>query len=228
MTTAQMIQVAIVDPRGELDAFVHELTKINPNIALLSADSESGDLVFPTGTDVAVIGSADAYGAGLSEAIALARDAAIPAVALMPAIDLLDVDLSAGAVEVCFPPHTSEDIEARIRAVRRRAGKEGSPNQITVDALSIDQEKYEVRVAGRRIDLTYKEYELLKVLAASPGRVFSRESLLRTVWDYDYFGGTRTVDVHIRRLRAKTDDATHRFIETVRNVGYRFRAPGSA
>lgn len=228
MTTTQMIQIAFVDPRGELSAFVHELTRINPNVRLVSAESESGETGFPSGTDVVIVGSADAYGAGLSEAIAAARDAAIPAVALMPATDLLEIDLSTGVLELCFPPHSAEEIEARIRAVRRRAGKEGSPNRIAVDALIIDQEKYEVRVAGRRIDLTYKEYELLKVLAANPGRVFSRESLLRTVWDYDYFGGTRTVDVHVRRLRAKTDDATYRFIETVRNVGYRFRVPGSA
>ncbi len=64
---------------------------------------------------------------------------------------------------------------------------------------------------------------MLKVLASNPGRVFSREALLKEVWDYDYFGGTRTVDVHVRRVRAKTNDARHRFIETVRNVGYRFR-----
>jgi DNA-binding response OmpR family regulator len=74
------------------------------------------------------------------------------------------------------------------------------------------------------VDLTFKEYELLKVLVSNPGRVFSREALLREVWEYDYFGGTRTVDVHVRRVRAKTNDARYHFIETVRNVGYRFRA----
>lgn len=73
------------------------------------------------------------------------------------------------------------------------------------------------------MDLTYKEYELLRFLASRPGRVFTREALLSQVWGYDYFGGSRTVDVHIRRLRAKIEDASHSFIDTVRGVGYRFR-----
>jgi DNA-binding response OmpR family regulator len=89
--------------------------------------------------------------------------------------------------------------------------------------LSIDTERYEVLVRGRRVDLTYKEYELLKFLATHPDRVFTREELLSKVWGYDYFGGTRTVDVHIRRLRSKIEDAPHTYIDTVRNVGYRFR-----
>ena len=76
---------------------------------------------------------------------------------------------------------------------------------------------------GRRIALRFKEYELLRLLATSPGRVFTRDALLRKIWGYDYFGGTRTVDVHIRRLRSKIEDAEHSFIETIWAVGYRFR-----
>ena len=79
-------------------------------------------------------------------------------------------------------------------------------------------------MAGRKVLLTFKEYELLKLLASTPGRVYSRDKLLDQVWGYQYFGGTRTVDVHVRRLRSKIEDASHTFIETVRNVGYRFRA----
>ena len=92
---------------------------------------------------------------------------------------------------------------------------------IIIAQQSIDVEKYEVRISGHKVDLTYKEYELLKVLAANPGRVFTREALLRTVWDYDYFGGARTVDVHVRRLRAKIADGNQRLIETIHKVGYR-------
>jgi DNA-binding response OmpR family regulator len=76
---------------------------------------------------------------------------------------------------------------------------------------------------GDKVDLTFKEYELLKYLASNPGRVFSREALLRAVWAHDYFGGTRTVDVHIRRIRSKIDDFKNQFIETQWNVGYKFR-----
>ncbi|MBI2857252.1 MAG: winged helix-turn-helix transcriptional regulator, partial [Chloroflexi bacterium] len=94
---------------------------------------------------------------------------------------------------------------------------------ITRGDLTIDSADYEVRLGGRRVDLTYREYQLLKYLASSPGRVLTRESLLANVWGADYYGGDRTLDVHIRRLRSKLEDASHVFIETVRNVGYKFK-----
>ena len=90
--------------------------------------------------------------------------------------------------------------------------------------LRIDLERYEVWLGRKKIGLTYKEYELLKFLASNPGKVFPRDTLLDEVWGYNYFGGTRTVDVHIRRLRSKIEDRDHAFIETVRSVGYRFIA----
>ena len=89
--------------------------------------------------------------------------------------------------------------------------------------LVIDLAKCEVSLSGRLIPLTFKEYELLRFLASNRGRVFTREALLNKVWGYDYYGGDRTVDVHIRRLRSKIEDPTHTFIETVRNIGYKFR-----
>jgi DNA-binding winged helix-turn-helix (wHTH) protein len=88
--------------------------------------------------------------------------------------------------------------------------------------LKIDTEKYLVTLEDKKIDLTFKELELLKVLASNPGRVFSRENLLKNIWDYDYYGGTRTVDVHVRRLRRKIEDHKNNFIETIWNVGYKF------
>lgn len=93
--------------------------------------------------------------------------------------------------------------------------------------LVINMASCEVSVAGRLIELTFKEYELLKFLARDPGRVHSRQALLDRVWGYDYFGGDRTVDVHVRRLRSKLEDANHTFIDTVRNVGYRLRNDAS-
>ena len=91
--------------------------------------------------------------------------------------------------------------------------------------LSIDEATYQARVGGRALDLTFKEFELLKYLAQHPGRVFTRDQLLQEVWGYDYFGGTRTVDVHVRRLRAKLGTDHESLIGTVRNVGYRFVLP---
>jgi DNA-binding response OmpR family regulator len=91
--------------------------------------------------------------------------------------------------------------------------------------VSIDESSYQATASGRPLDLTYKEFELLRYLVANPGRVFTREQLLSDVWGYDYFGGTRTVDVHVRRLRAKLGDRES-VIGTVRNVGYRFAPTG--
>ena len=93
---------------------------------------------------------------------------------------------------------------------------------IRISELSIDSNKYEVKLNEKKINLTFKELELLKLLASNPGRVFSRENLLKNIWDYDYYGGTRTVDVHVRRLRTKIEDHKYNFIETIWNVGYKF------
>jgi DNA-binding response OmpR family regulator len=118
-------------------------------------------------------------------------------------------------------PFSVEELALRIR---RLAGKtEDAGELLKVGDMVIDMAKCEVSVSGRRVVLTFKEYELLRFLAAKPGRVFTREVLLDKVWGYDYFGGDRTVDVHIRRLRSKIEDPKHTFIETIRSIGYRFR-----
>ena len=96
------------------------------------------------------------------------------------------------------------------------------PSRISAGELTIDEDAYSARIRSRALDLTYKEFELLKHLAQHPGRVFTRAQLLQEVWGYDYFGGTRTVDVHVRRLRAKLGPDNESLIGTVRNVGYRF------
>lgn len=96
------------------------------------------------------------------------------------------------------------------------------PGEIRSGELTIDEATYTARLRGRVLDLTFKEFELLKYLAQHPGRVFTRAQLLQEVWGYDYFGGTRTVDVHVRRLRAKLGAEYESLIGTVRNVGYRF------
>jgi DNA-binding response OmpR family regulator len=116
------------------------------------------------------------------------------------------------------------EMEARLRLVMGRTSEaaEDETGPITAGALVIDEVTYSVRLRGRLLDLTYKEFELLKYLAQHPGRVFTRSQLLQEVWGYDYFGGTRTVDVHVRRLRAKLGTDYEVLIGTVRNVGYRF------
>lgn len=112
---------------------------------------------------------------------------------------------------------TGEEIRARVR--RLSAGQE---DLTPADGLVIDEDRYEVRVDGAPVDLTFKEFELLRFLASRPGKVFTRQILLEQVWGYEYFGGTRTVDVHIRRIRSKIEREGRTYIRTVRGVGYIF------
>jgi len=123
------------------------------------------------------------------------------------------------------------EVEARLRLAtgRSRVGDtagEPESSEIRSGDLVVDEVTYSARLRGRSLDLTYKEFELLKYLAQHPGRVFTRAQLLQEVWGYDYFGGTRTVDVHVRRLRAKLGTDHEVLIGTVRNVGYRFVPSG--
>lgn len=117
------------------------------------------------------------------------------------------------------------EIEARLRLAIGRsevAEEAAADTELRVGDLTIDEAAYSARVRGKSLDLTFKEFELLRFLAGQPGRVFTRAQLLAEVWGYDYFGGTRTVDVHVRRLRAKLGAEHEALIGTVRNVGYRF------
>ncbi|MDX3264542.1 response regulator transcription factor [Streptomyces sp. MI02-2A] len=122
------------------------------------------------------------------------------------------------------------EVEARLRLAmgRQQIVNDDSPMEIRNGDLSVDEATYSAKLKGRVLDLTFKEFELLKYLAQHPGRVFTRAQLLQEVWGYDYFGGTRTVDVHVRRLRAKLGPEHESLIGTVRNVGYRFVTPEKA
>ena len=122
--------------------------------------------------------------------------------------------------EFVYPGAPPAEIGLRVAMLRRRAGvSDGST--IRLGALAIDTESYRVTAQGRPLDLTFKEFELLRFLASRAGRVFTRPALLREVWGYDFYGGTRTVDVHVRRLRAKLGPEHEHLIQTVRSVGYR-------
>ena len=122
------------------------------------------------------------------------------------------------------------ELDARLRLAidKRAASSEQLPEHVDIGELTIDETTYTARLSGVALDLTYKEFELLKFLAQHPGRVFTRSHLVQEVWGYDYFGGTRTVDVHVRRLRAKLGPEHEQMIGTVRNVGYKFVRPTDA
>ena len=134
-----------------------------------------------------------------------------------------------GAADVVLETAGPAEVEARLRMIGERTKHEEAdvaPEQLEAGELVIDASAYTARVRGRALDLTYKEFELLKHLVQHPGRVLTRAQLLQEVWGYDYYGGTRTVDVHIRRLRAKLGSEHDQMIGTVRNVGYRFDPRG--
>jgi len=124
------------------------------------------------------------------------------------------------ADDLLFPGAPEAEIRIRLAMLRRRAGS-GEGSTVRLGPLLLDRDSYRVTVQGTPLDLTYKEFELLRFLAERPGRVFTRPALLREVWGYDFYGGTRTVDVHVRRLRAKLGPEHEALIETVRGVGYR-------
>ena len=126
-----------------------------------------------------------------------------------------------GVDDVILDTAGPAEVDARIRLTAGRLARTEPSNTIRAAGVVIDEASYSAKVHGKPLDLTYKEFELLRFLAAHPARVFTREQLLSEVWGYDYFGGTRTVDVHVRRLRAKLGDQES-LIGTVRNVGYRF------
>ena len=133
-----------------------------------------------------------------------------------------------GVGDVVLDTAHAAEVDARIRLLAGRAAQaEESPGRISASGVVIDEASYSVKIHDRPLNLTYKDFELLRFLVTHPARVFTREQLLSEVWGYDYFGGTRTVDVHVRRLRAKLGDM-EQLIGTVRNVGYRFNVADDA
>jgi len=151
----------------------------------------------------------------------------VPLFAVVREAGLIAVNADWGLDDVVLATAGPAEVEARLRLAvgRLTSATSASGGLIRAGELTIDPDTYAAKLKGRPLDLTYKEFELLKFLAQHPGRVFTRDQLLREVWGYDYFGGTRTVDVHVRRLRAKLGSEYESMIGTVRQVGYKFVVP---
>lgn len=158
----------------------------------------------------------------------LAGTAGVPVVAVVAEGGLVAVNGDWGVDDILLPQTGPAELDARLRLLAARVARDAgtdAPTLLTLGELVIDEETYVARLKGRPLDLTYKEFELLKHLCQHPGRVFTRDQLLQEVWGYDFFGGTRTVDVHVRRLRAKLGPDNEALIGTVRNVGYKAVRP---
>jgi DNA-binding response OmpR family regulator len=204
--------------------------EILPSLSLLAHEvrlvpAEPGALLATTSADAALVDARR----DLVQVRQLFRqlrgtDSGLPLIAVVTEGGWAAVSSDWGADDLILNTAGPGEVEARLRlAIGRTAGRgSGELDEVRAGELVINEATYSARLHGRSLDLTFKEFELLKFLAANPGRVFTRSQLLQEVWGYDYFGGTRTVDVHVRRLRAKLGAENEALIGTVRNVGYRF------
>jgi DNA-binding response OmpR family regulator len=173
------------------------------------------------GPDAVLVDAAENPGQG--HAVVLALRERGPRIPVLVVVERRDVDRfpwEEVADDVIFPGALEGEIRLRFALTRRRTGT-GEETAIRLGPIVLDPSTYRVSLEGTPLDLTFKEFELLRYLAERRGRVFTRPALLREVWGYDFYGGTRTVDVHVRRLRSKLGPAHEGLVETVRGVGYR-------
>ncbi|HSJ46403.1 MAG TPA: response regulator transcription factor [Euzebyales bacterium] len=178
--------------------------------------------------DLVVIDATDDLGAASSTCRSIvASDRSRPVLVVVDEGGLAAIKSTWGFDDWLLPRARPAELETRLRLLAENARNTRS-SRARIGDLSIDEETYVVRLRGKPLDLTFREFELLKYLANNPGRVFTRSQLLQEVWGYDYFGGTRTVDVHIRRLRAKLGTEHEQLIGTVRGVGYKLDPAGSS
>lgn len=182
----------------------------------------SGDLSHDA--DLALVDLRDVPAAAFNIILSTYADRGVAVMAAVAPESIARVSADLAVDDFVVLPVTLPELARRIERVLWRKHGIDSENVVRCGALTIDLANYRVLVDGEPLVLTFKEYELLRFLAMNAGRVFTREQLLNRVWGYDYFGGARTVDVHIRRIRSKIEVHGHAFIETVRNVGYRLVA----
>ena len=214
-----MASILILAARPNGDVLPH-LALLSHNVKVIPA--EPAHLVNAPDCDVILL---DARG-DLTSAknlckILTATGLSSPLIAVVTEGGMAAVTPDWGITDVVLEGAAPGEIDARIRLALGRTTSDSPTSHIQASGLVIDEASYSVRLHDRPLDLTFKEFELLRFLATHPSRVFTREQLLSEVWGYDYYGGTRTVDVHVRRLRAKLGEL-EQLIGTVRNVGYRF------
>jgi len=222
MGTELLLLTVEPDPQAVLPALTllpHAVRTAMPEPSALVAAGSHEAVLVDARTDLA---------AAKSLCKLLSASGGVPVVVIIGEGGLVAVNAEWGVDEILLPTAGPAELEARLRLLRTRSGSGSDEDSVVkLGELVIDESTYSARLRGRALELTYKEFELLKYLAQHAGRVFTRAQLLQEVWGYDFFGGTRTVDVHVRRLRAKLGAEHEQLIGTVRNVGYKFVKPHS-
>ncbi len=220
-------RIAIVGSSDELLLLSEALSREDYSVANYEPTEETVAQLVSESPDLLLIENAALQAIGsLSDVLRKEDKGQAPAVVALLRPDQMETyDYTTGLADFIVWPITLAEFTLRVKQALWRRSFIDSDNLLKFGDLILDLANYKVFVSGQPVELTYKEYELLRFLATHSDRVYSREALLNHVWGYDYYGGGRTVDVHIRRLRSKLEDRAHTFIDTVRNVGYRFRVP---
>ncbi|MDF0528432.1 response regulator transcription factor [Tsukamurella sp. 8F] len=223
------MDLLLLTPEPDAEAVVPSLALLAHSVRVVPADVSS--LLEVGAADAALVDArVDLVAArGLCRLLRTTADS-VPVVAVLTEGGLVAANADWGLDDFLLPGIGPAELDARLRLVAARRGgaePDEAVDKIVLGELTIDEGTYTARLRGRPLDLTYKEFELLKYLAQNAGRVFTRAQLLQEVWGYDFFGGTRTVDVHVRRLRAKLGSEHESLIGTVRNVGYKAVRPAS-
>ncbi len=199
----------------DLNGFVWKGVAQPTDVDLFEPDEGWGGAIVQLGED-------SEFGWGMLRALRRRDVPVAPLLLMIRGNELNELDLRDDLFDdFCLDPFHPRELEARVRHMLASSGTDLTGERIEYGPLILDLETYEASVDARPLDLTFMEYELLRFLAATPGRVFTREVLLSRVWGYEYYGGARTVDVHVRRLRAKLGEEYAALIQTVRSVGYR-------
>ena len=219
-----MYRVVVATKSSRQAYFLRTLSEKGYRWAFAANEAEAVDEILRAATDLLIVDNVALEAAGNEIVRAVKRVNGLEDLAVIALVPEGAPTGPAGAMwdDFVLDPFRAGEIVMRIEVLLgRRRGSLGE--QVNVGPVTIDFEKYEVTRNGKRVSLTYKEHELLRFLAGNPDKPFTREVLLDRVWGGDYIGGVRTVDVHVRRLRAKLGDLRGQTIETVRGVGYRFR-----
>lgn len=221
-----MLQVLIIAEESEQ---IKELkSKLHENgfaISTMCSQGEAAEALIERIPDVALVdvGGSLARSEAWHQWCQLRPPQRVPTIILIPTAILPTLDFTSGIDDFVVKPLDPTEVISRIRQLLWRISNIDSGDILCCGNLVMDLDRCDVSLGGETVELTFTEYELLKFMMTNRGKVLSREILLDKVWGYDYYGGDRTVDVHIRRLRSKIEDSSHTFIETVRNIGYRFR-----